>query len=83
MQANPTQKNTIEVQNDEDYTVLSVLINDCNHRPASVDEITRAMDKDPVDSLRRLYTGGLIHRLDRFVWASRAAVMADEIHQST
>jgi hypothetical protein len=37
------------------------------------------MGRDVTDSLNRLYGGGLIHRLDGFVWASRAAVMADEI----
>jgi len=47
MQANPTQKTTIEVQNEDDYTVLSVLINDCNHRPASVDEIERVIGQGP------------------------------------
>ena len=33
-----------------------------------------------MDSLNRLYSGGLIHRLDKqFFWASRAALMSDEI----
>jgi hypothetical protein len=37
------------------------------------------MDTDPTDSLARLYGGGLIHRLEGFVWASHAAVYAEEI----
>lgn len=61
-----------------DGAILMTLLS-APHRPWSVDEITRAMDCNPSDSLRRLYGGGLIHRLDGFVWASRAAVLADEL----
>jgi hypothetical protein len=78
MQQQPTLT-PIERQNREDSALLAVLICTNNHRPMSVDEIERAMGEDPADSLRRLHAGGLIHQLDRFVWASRAAVMADEI----
>jgi hypothetical protein len=56
-----------------------MLMLESSHRPWSVDEIAREMGSDTTDSLRRLFGGGLIHRLDGFVWASRAAVMADEI----
>jgi hypothetical protein len=80
MQDNPTQT-TIERQNQEDSVVLALLINDGNHRPRSLDEITRTMERSAEDSLRRLYAGGLIHRLNGFVWPSQAAVMADELHQ--
>ena len=45
----------------------------------SVDEIAREIDGDPDDGLRLLHCGGLIHRLDGFVWISRAAVLSDEI----
>jgi hypothetical protein len=31
------------------------------------------------DSLKRLYGAGLIHRLQGFAWATRAALMTDEI----
>jgi hypothetical protein len=46
-----------------------------------LDEIEREMGRDPSDSLNRLYGSGLIHRLDgkRLFWATRAALMADEI----
>jgi hypothetical protein len=31
------------------------------------------------DSLGRLHAGGLIHRLDGFVWAARPAVIVDDV----
>jgi hypothetical protein len=37
---------------------------------------------DPTASLRRLYGDGLIRRLEGFVWASHAAVVAEEISMS-
>ena len=80
MQANPT-RSIIEQQNEQDDVLLNVLIATNNHRPFSEDEIARALERDPDDSLRRLYAGGLIHRLNGYVWASTAAVMADEIHE--
>lgn len=74
-----TTLNPIERQNTLDCNVLAYLIDDGNHRPMAVEEIERAIGKDTNDSLHRLRVGGLIHRLENFVWASRAAVMADEI----
>lgn len=62
-----------------DSAILGVLLSDTSHRPWSVDEIAREMDSDPRDALARLYGGGLIHKLSGFVWATRAAAMADEI----
>jgi hypothetical protein len=62
-----------------DSGVLHLLVNEDSHRPWAVEEIQREIRQDPTDSLWRLQGGGLIHRLDRFVWASRAAVMIDEI----
>lgn len=62
-----------------DGAILGMLMLETSHRPWAVDEIAREMGENPADSLSRLYGGGLIHRLDGFVWASRAAVMADEI----
>jgi len=80
MQDNPSLT-TIERQSQEDDALLSILICTNNHRPRSEAEIERAMERDTEDSLRRLYSGGLIHRSHGFVWASQAAVMADEIHE--
>jgi predicted transcriptional regulator len=78
MHNEPTQS-AIERDNETDGTVLMVLLSDESHRPWAVDEIAREMGYDVTDSLRRLYGGGLIHRVEGFVWASRAAVMADQI----
>ncbi|MGH2831887.1 MAG: hypothetical protein ACRDK2_03855 [Solirubrobacteraceae bacterium] len=47
----------------------------------SVDELARALG-DPlkaIDGLRRLESYGLVHRLDDFVFPSRAAVRAEQI----
>jgi hypothetical protein len=59
--------------------LVALLIDLGSHRPWSVEEITREMGQDVTDSLNRLHGAGLIHRLDGFVWASRAAVVAEEI----
>jgi predicted transcriptional regulator len=69
----------IERDAQEDSVILALLMLETSHRPWAVEEIAREMGRDVTDSLRRLYGGGLIHRHDGFVWASRAAVMADEI----
>jgi hypothetical protein len=63
----------------QDRVILDMLMLETSHRPWSVDEIARELRSDPTDSLRRLYGGGLIHRLEQFVWASHAAVVAEEI----
>jgi predicted transcriptional regulator len=69
----------IERDAQEDSAILGLLMLETSHRPWAVEEIAREMGRDATDSLNRLYGGGLIHRLDGFVWATRAAVMADEI----
>jgi predicted transcriptional regulator len=69
----------IERDAHEDSAILGLLMLETSHRPWAVEEIAREMGRDVTDGLNRLYGGGLIHRLDGFVWASRAAVMADEI----
>lgn len=62
-----------------DSAILSILVNEGSHRPWSIEEIRRELRRDPTDSLRRLHGGGLIHRLEGFVWAARPAVMVDEL----
>ncbi len=62
-----------------DATILGMLLGPDDQRPWSVDEIEREIGKEAADSLNRLYGGGLIHRLERFVWASRAALMAEAV----
>jgi predicted transcriptional regulator len=69
----------IERDAQEDSVILALLMLETSHRPWAVEEVARDMGRDVTDSLNRLYGGGLIHRHDGFVWASRAAVMADEI----
>jgi hypothetical protein len=62
-----------------DSAILGLLIYENAQRPWSKDEITREIGSDTTDSLNRLYGAGLIHRLQGFVWATRAAIMAQEI----
>jgi hypothetical protein len=69
----------IEQDAQEDSAILGLLMLETSHRPWAVEEIAREMGRDVTDSLNRLYGGGLIHRLNGFVWATRAAAMADEI----
>jgi hypothetical protein len=68
-----------ERQGQLDSAILMTLMEETSHRPWSFEEIAREMGENPIDSLNRLYGGGLVHRLEGFYWASRAAVMADEI----
>lgn len=68
-------------QADTDAAILEALLDEEAQRPWSVDEIARVLE-DPIaasDGLGRLARAGLIHRLDGFVFASRAALRADEI----
>jgi hypothetical protein len=62
-----------------DSAILGLLMLETSHCPWAVDEIAREMRRDVTDSLNRLFGCGLIHRLDGFVWATRAAVIADAI----
>jgi len=62
-----------------DSAILGCLRRQAEQRPWSVDEITREIGSDTTDSLNRLYGAGLIHRLDGFVWATRAAIAADDL----
>lgn len=67
--------------------VLEVLL---EHHPAqlSLDEIAREVARDPdngaghdevTNAVRDLSRAGLVHRHDRFVFASRAAVRSQEL----
>jgi hypothetical protein len=62
-----------------DSAILHLLIHENSHRLWAVEEIGREVRRDPTDSLGRLQGGGLIHRLEGFVWAARPAVMIDEL----
>jgi hypothetical protein len=56
-----------------------VMIPPDDHRLWSKEEIDREMGEDTSDSLNRLYGAELIHRLDRYMWPTHAAIMAEEI----
>jgi hypothetical protein len=75
----PDQRTPAEEDGAIDGAVLGVMIHTDDQRVWSRDEIDREMGKDVADSLNRLYGAGLIHRLEGFVWATRAALMTDEI----
>jgi hypothetical protein len=62
-----------------DAAVLGLLIHRDDQRPWSKDEIDREIGQNSIDSLNRLYGAGLLHRLKGFFWATRAAIVADEI----
>jgi hypothetical protein len=55
-----------------DSAILGLLIDSDVQRPWSRDEIDREIGGDTTDSLNRLYGAGLIHRLQGFVWVTRA-----------
>ena len=78
MQEDPTPT-PAEREHTLDGAILGLLIDLEYHRPWSAEEIAREVGEDVTDSLNRLYGAGLIHRLDGFVWATHAAVVADEI----
>jgi hypothetical protein len=51
-------------------------------RPWSVEELKRSIGDDPLgveDAIARFASEGVIHRLGDFVWATRAAMTADEV----
>lgn len=74
-------QNQQQKDGDIDGAVLDALLAEDAQRPWSVDEITRVIGDRvaAADSLARLTRAGLIHRIDGFVFASRAALAADEI----
>ena len=75
MQNQPT---VAEDEDTADCAVLGILVNS-DQRLWSRDELEREFGRDLSDSLNRLYGAGLIHRLEGFVWATRAAIKSDEI----
>jgi hypothetical protein len=68
-----------ERENASDSVILLLLLQETFAGPWAVEEIERELGENPADGLRRLYGAGLIHRHEGFVWASRAAVKADDI----
>lgn len=62
-----------------DSAILGLLMEPDVQRPWSREEIDREIGSNTTDSLNRLYGVGLIHRLDGFVWVTRAAIAAEEM----
>jgi hypothetical protein len=73
------QPNLAERDAHTDHVILGLLISDSSHRPWSVDEVEREVGGEAVDGLARLCGAGLLHRLDTFVWPTRAALIADQL----
>ena len=66
---------------DTDGAIMAMLLQPDAQRPWTACEIVREIGDEiaVVDSLRRLHGGGLIHRLDGFVFATRAALASDQL----
>ena len=64
-----------------DAAILGLLLEPDSQRPWSVDEVAREIGDElaAADSLARLAGAGLVYRLDRFVWVSRAALHSDRL----
>ena len=76
------QPNPSPAADDEtiDSGILDLLLRADESRPFSVDEVVREIGhKSATDGLARLYGAGLVHRLDGFVWATRAAIKSDQL----
>lgn len=65
---------------DRDRNVLNLMLVD-SPWPWSLDEIARELHStvDAQDAIARLADAGLLHRLDEFVFPTRAARRADEL----
>jgi hypothetical protein len=81
MQHQPIPMSVAEQDAQTDTTILEVLLDDDAQRPWTENEVALVLN-DPIaasDGLGRLARAGLIHRLDGFVFASRAALHAAEL----
>lgn len=77
----PEERTPTPVEEDRraDRRIILLLLDDEAQRPWSEQEIEREIGCDVRDSLARLYAAGLIHRHKGFVWATRAALVAEAI----
>ncbi|HMJ03459.1 MAG TPA: hypothetical protein VK506_10985 [Conexibacter sp.] len=64
-----------------DGEIMRMLLADDGQRPWTVAEIARETGDEiaVTDSLSRLHGGGLIHRLEGFVFATRAALASEQL----
>jgi hypothetical protein len=62
-------------------TILCLLLDRTNRHPWAVEELAREIGRplDVTNAVASLHAAGLIHRLDGFVFPSRAAVRLDSI----
>jgi hypothetical protein len=70
---------TVEEDGQIDHAIILLLLDREDQRPWSEQELKREIGSDVTDSLTRLHAVGLIHRLEGFVWATRAALAAEAI----
>jgi hypothetical protein len=78
----PDAKPTPSPTEERDDGVVLLLLTTGDQRPWSVEEVIREHGHrgQAIDALTRLYGAGLIHRTqDDFVWATRAAIRAEQI----
>ena len=70
----------VQQDSETDRAIMDLLLID-SPGPWAVDEIAREIGdaNDARDGLARLARGGLIHRLEGFVFASRAAAQAAQL----
>jgi hypothetical protein len=68
-------------ENDAQTCILGLLLDEDYQRPWSIDEILREYGDRvaATDAIEALRGTGLIHRIGDFVFATRAAVRAEEI----
>ena len=64
-----------------EHAIFALLVVREEQRPWSVRELELEIGSavEVEDSLKRLHAAGLVHRCGEFVWASRAALRADEL----
>jgi hypothetical protein len=64
--------------------IFTMLVSHSDQRPWAVLEIEREIGSQNMvtESLWHLHAAGLIHRCGEFVWASRAALKANELRRS-
>jgi hypothetical protein len=81
MQGQPTLSEA-EKQRLMDTSILDMLLDSDAARPWSMAEIEREMENwEAADSVGRLVRAGLVHPVDDFVWASRAAIAAHSLNE--
>lgn len=73
-------RSLVEQDNAIDEAIMGLLLIDA-HGPLSDGEVAREIGDEIAaeDSLSRLARGGLIHRLDGFVFATRSAALAADL----